>query len=188
MGYTCRVNLFPNPLFSPDGFRYGAWGANYTKCMAGDGMLDVSKSTENDGLGTFVEIRAKLLTPGVEYVFSAQPEDDAADRLAFWYSKDKSVSVERDGDGRMTVRFTASDYGYQRCFFHNGVWSRPLLESASTFDESLPYFDYATMPRSGGGIRPSPLASPLFFHYQKSGEATTSTLERELKSLLWSRL
>ena len=30
--------------------------------------------------------------------------------------------------------------------------------------------------------------SPLFFHYQKSGEATTSTLERELKSLLWSRL
>ena len=150
MGYTRRVNLFPNPLFSPTGFRYGAWSADYVKCMAGDGMLDVSKSTADDGYGPFVEIHAKLLTPGVEYVFSAQPEDDAADRLAFWYAENESASVGRDGDGRMTVRFTASDYGYQRCFFHNGVWSRPLLESASTFDESLPYFDYKTMPLGGG--------------------------------------
>ena len=37
-------------------------------------------------------------------------------------------------------------------------------------------------------IRKNLFPSPLFFHYQKSGEATTSTLERELKSLLWSRL
>lgn len=157
MGYTLRVNLFPNPLFSPTGFRYGAWGADYAKCMAGDGMLDVSKSTAKDDYGPFVEIHAKLLTPGVEYVFSAQPEDDAADRLVFWYAADKSAFVERDGDGRVTVRFTASDYRYQRCFFHKGVWSRPLIESASTFDESLPYFDYATMPREAGGgsIRPS---------------------------------
>lgn len=151
MGYTRRVNLFLNPLFSPHGFRYGAWGTDSAKCMAGDGMLDVSKSTENDGLGPFVEIHAKLLTPGVEYVFSAQPEDDAADRLTFWYAEDKNAFVKRDGDGRMTVRFTASDYRYQRCIFHKGVWSRPLIESASTFDESLPYFDYETMPLGGGG-------------------------------------
>lgn len=150
MVYARRVNLFTNPLFSPTGFRYGAWGVNYAKCMAGDGMLDVSKSTEKDNYGTYVEIHAKLLTPGVEYVFSAQPEDDAAGRLSFWYSENKSVSAERDGDGRITVRFTASDYRYQRCIFHNGVWSRPLIESASTFDESLPYFDYKTMPLGGG--------------------------------------
>lgn len=150
MGYTRRVNLFPNPLFSPAGYRYGAWGIDYAKCMTGDGMLDVSKSSEKDNLGPFVEIHAKLLTPGVEYVFSAQPEDDAADRLSFWYAGDKRASVERDGDGRMTVRFTASDYGYKRCIFHTGRWSRPLIESASTFDESLPYFDYKTMPLGGG--------------------------------------
>lgn len=37
MGYTCRVNLFLNPLSSPTGFRYGAWGVNYAKCMVGRG-------------------------------------------------------------------------------------------------------------------------------------------------------
>ena len=152
MGYTRRVNLFLNPLFSPTGFRYGAWGADYAKCMAGDGMLDTSKSSMKDDYGTFVEIHAKLLTPGVEYVFSAQPEDDAADRLAVWYTENKSASVERDGDGRMTVRFTAFDYRYQRCFFHKGVWSRPLIEPASTFDESLPYSTGPPCPtRVGGG-------------------------------------
>lgn len=34
------------------------------------------------------------------------------------------------------------------------------LELASTFDQTYPYFDWATMPReTGGGIRPSPVAA-----------------------------
>ena len=34
-------------------------------------------------------------------------------------------------------------------------------------------------------IRKNLFHSPLFSHYQKSGEATTSTLDRKLKYLLW---
>ena len=149
-GLVQRVNMFPNPRFNPEGYRYGAWGTDYAKCMS-DGVLSMSTSL-NDG--SFVEIAVKGLTAGEEYVFSAKPVDGTTGiSLAFWTmhdGEDADYLAKLVGD-RFVGRMIASGDKIERLVFNHGQWTEPLIELASTYDESFPYFDYSTMPDPRGG-------------------------------------
>ena len=42
MSLVIRKNLFPNPLFDPDGANKDPWGTDLSRYMTGDGTFDVS--------------------------------------------------------------------------------------------------------------------------------------------------
>lgn len=146
-----RKNMFPNPRFNPEGYRYGAWNIDYAECMS-DGVLSMSPRL-NDG--SFVEIATSGLTAGEEYVFSAKPVGETTGiSLAFWTIRDgkhTSYSAELVGD-RFIGRMIASGNKIERLVFTHGQWMEPLIELASTFDVAvsgggLRFFAWDTMPR-----------------------------------------
>lgn len=137
-----RVNLFPNPLFDPDGTNKDPWGTDLSRFMTGDGTLDVS---EYDGVQA---MRIVGMLPGEAYVFRCRAEGDAP-RVSIW-SDVQVTSNTGPENGVITIRFRYRNDGHSstdRVSFSGGVFSQPQLELAGTFSESLPFFHYGTMPR-----------------------------------------
>ena len=129
-----RVNMYPNPRFSPDGASTGAWGIDYANDMPGDGTLRPSHSQGFD------ELHVPELDPGAEYVFSVRSENGRGSVMLVIGERYSSRTVP-DGNGMIVLRFTAPATGSQkknRVVFHNqGVYSQPQLELASTYDAAL---------------------------------------------------
>lgn len=141
-----RVNMYPNPRFSPDGASLGAWGVDYANDMPGDGTLRPSFSQGYD------ELHIPELEPGVEYVFSVR-SDNRLGGVMVVIADTYSSKTSPDDNGLIVVRLTAPATGSQtenRVVFSNqGVYSQPQLELASTYDAAL-----------GGGILASSPATP----------------------------
>lgn len=129
-----RVNIYPNPRFSPDGASTGAWGIDYANDMPGDGTLRPSHSQGFD------ELHVPELDPGAEYVLSVRSENGRGSVMLFIGERHSSHTVP-DGNGMIVIRLTAPATGSQkknRVVFHNqGVYSQPQLELASTYDAAL---------------------------------------------------
>lgn len=129
-----RVNMYPNPRFSPDGASTGAWGIDYANDMPGDGTLRPSHSQGFD------ELHVPELDPGAEYVFSVRSENGRGSVMLVIGERYSSRTVP-DGNGMIVLRLTAPATGSQkknRVVFHNqGVYSQPQLELASTYDAAL---------------------------------------------------
>lgn len=142
-----RVNLYPNPRFSPDGASTGAWGFDYANDMPGDGTLRPSHSQGFD------ELHVPELALGVEYVFSVRSDNRLGGAMVV-IANTYSSTISPDGNGLIVVRLTAPATGIlqkeNRIVFSNqGVYSQPQLELASTYDAAL-----------GGGILASSPATP----------------------------
>lgn len=129
-----RVNMYPNPRFSPDGASTGAWGLDYANDMPGDGTLRPSHSQGVD------ELRVPELNPGVEYVFSVRSENGRGSVMLVIGELYSSNTVP-DGNGMIVVRLTAPATGSQKenrvVFSNQGVYSQPQLELASAYDAAL---------------------------------------------------
>ena len=129
-----RVNMYPNPRFSPDGASTGAWGIDYANDMPGDGTLRPSHSQGFD------ELHVPELDPGAEYVFSVRSENGRGSVMLVIGERYSSRTVP-DGNGMIVLRLTAPATGSQkknRVVFHNqGVYSQPQLALASTYDAAL---------------------------------------------------
>lgn len=122
-----RVNMYPNPRFSPDGASTGAWHFDYANDMPGDGTLRPSNSQGYD------ELRIPELEPGVEYVFSVRSENRLGSGMLVIADKYSQRAVP-DGSGLIVVRLTAPATGSQqenRVVFdapectRNPSWSSP---------------------------------------------------------------
>lgn len=142
-----RVNMYPNPRFSPDGASTGAWGIDYANDMPGDGTLRPSHSQGFD------ELHVPELDPGAEYVFSVRSENGRGSVMLVIGERYSSNTVP-DGNGMLVIRLTAPATGSQKknrvVFSNQGVYSQPQLELASTYDAAL----------GGGGILASSPATP----------------------------
>lgn len=144
-----RVNLYPNPRFSPDGASTGAWGFDYANDMPGDGTLRPSRSQGFD------ELHVPELALGVEYVFSVRSDNRLGGAMVV-IANTYSSTISPDGNGLIVVRLTAPATGIlqkeNRIVFSNqGVYSQPQLELASTYDAALGggyprFFSGDTMP------------------------------------------
>lgn len=129
-----RVNMYPNPRFSPDGASTGAWGIDYANDMPGDGTLRPSHSQGFD------ELHVPELDPGAEYVFSVRSENGRGSVILVIGERYSSRTVP-DGNGMIVLRLTAPATGSQEknrvVFSNQGVYSQPQLELASTYDAAL---------------------------------------------------
>lgn len=129
-----RVNMYPNPRFSPDGASTGAWGIDYANDMPGDGTLRPSHSQGFD------ELHVPELDPGAEYVFSVRSENGRGSVILVIGERYSSRTVP-DGNGMIVLRLTAPATGSQKknrvVFSNQGVYSQPQLELASTYDAAL---------------------------------------------------
>ena len=129
-----RVNLYPNPRFSPDGASTGAWGLDYANDMPGDGTLRPSHSQGYD------ELHVPELNPGAEYVLSVRSENGRGSVMLVIGELYSSNTVP-DGNGMIVIRLTAPATGSQKrnrvVFYNQGVYSQPQLELASTYDAAL---------------------------------------------------
>ena len=129
-----RVNMYPNPRFSPDGASTGAWGLDYANDMPGDGTLRPSNSQGLD------ELHVPELDPGAEYVFSVRSENGRGSVMLVIGELYSSNTVP-DGNGMIVIRLTAPATGSQKnnrvVFYDQGVYSQPQLELASTYDAAL---------------------------------------------------
>ena len=129
-----RVNMYPNPRFSPDSASTGAWGIDYANDMPGDGTLRPSHSQGFD------ELHVPELNPGAEYVFSVRSENGRGSVILVIGERYSSRTVP-DGNGMIVLRLTAPATGSQKknrvVFSNQGVYSQPQLELASTYDAAL---------------------------------------------------
>lgn len=129
-----RVNMYPNPRFSPDGASTGAWGIDYANDMPGDGTLRPSHSQGFD------ELHVPELDPGAEYVFSVRSENGRGSVMLVIGERYSSQTVP-DSNGMIVLRLTAPATGSQKenrvVFSNQGVYSQPQLELASTYDAAL---------------------------------------------------
>ena len=129
-----RVNMYPNPRFSPDGASTGAWGIDYANDMPGDGTLRPSHSQGFD------ELHVPELDPGAEYVFSVRSENGRGSVMLVIGERYSSRTVP-DDNGMIVLRLTAPATGSQKknrvVFYNQGVYSQPQLELASTYDAAL---------------------------------------------------
>lgn len=129
-----RVNIYPNPRFSPDGASTGAWGIDYANDMPGDGTLRPSHSQGFD------ELHVPELDPGAEYVFSARSENGKGSVILVIGERNSSRTVP-DGNGMIVIRLTTPATGSQKknrvAFSNQGVYSQPQFELASTYDAAL---------------------------------------------------
>lgn len=129
-----RVNMYPNPRFSPDGASTGAWGLDYANDMPGDGTLRPSHSQGFD------ELHVPELDPGAEYVLSVRSENGRGSVMLVIGERYSSNTVP-DGNGMVVIRLTAPATGSQKgnrvVFYDQGVYSQPQLELASAYDAAL---------------------------------------------------
>lgn len=183
MDYIHRVNLIPDPRF------------RHVESMVAKDVTVQAVDHENghryvravyDGVGTdpYLNVANDIITiPGSYRLFYnvfAEGGDGKLNIYTRESSKLNSYALAYSmpvGDGQ-TIRQASNQFTLKEMTIVRIVppkTSRGLimitecnLESASTFDQAYPYFDWATMPdpRGGGGIRPSPLAARAVRRYQ----------------------
>lgn len=150
MSLVIRKNLFPSPLFS----HYGKSSEATTDIEVADGVITVNGTNTSK---SYAQWTIRGLEPGTRMVFRCRCEPVSewpqSGTLVWLYRTDWSspggvivphvvngvgfCEFNVPADGVIGVRFNAM----------NGTrFSKPLLEAKSTFDESLPFFYYGTMP------------------------------------------
>lgn len=145
-----RVNLFPSPLFS----HYQKSGEATTNIEVADGVITVNGT---DTSRSYVEWTIRGLEPGVRMVFRCRCEPvgewPQSVSVVWLYRTDwvavGDITVSQIKGGVASYEFSAPADGVVGVRFRamNGTrFSEPLLEAKSTFDESLPFFYYGTMP------------------------------------------
>ena len=150
MSLVIRKNLFPSPLFS----YYLKSNEATTDIEVADGVITVNGTNTSKSYAAWV-IRG--LEPGTRMVFRCRCEPvvewPQSGTLVWLYRTDWSspggVIVPHVVDGVGLCEFNAPADGVIGVRFNamNGTrFSEPLLEAKSTFDESLPFFHYGTMP------------------------------------------
>ena len=146
-----RVNLFLNPLFNPDGMHMGAFNEDNSGFMPGDGTFRV--------VGRNAHLLLPELEVGAEYVFRCEvvaEQEDNSTRISIWAGSSVQLSaLTSPEDGVILIRFTyrtdaAGDQSKNRALFGPGMYKRPHLELASTYDAAVAggasFFSYRTMP------------------------------------------
>lgn len=147
-----RVNLFPSPLFSHYQKSYEAT----TDIEVADGVITVNGTNTSK---SYVEWTIRGLEPGVRMVFRCMCEPvgewPQSGSVVWLYRTDwvavGDITASQIRDGVASCEFNAPADGVVGVRFRamNGTrFSEPLLEAKSTFDESLPFFYYGTMPRA----------------------------------------
>lgn len=147
-----RVNLFPSPLFS----HYQKSEEATTDIEVADGVIAVNGPNTSR---SYVQWRIAGLEPGTRMVFRCRCEPvgewPQSGRLVWLYRTGwdtvGNITVSQIVDGVAFCEFNAPAEGVVSVRFTamNGTkFSEPLLEAKSTFDESLPFFYYGTMPRA----------------------------------------
>lgn len=150
MSLVIRKNLFPSPLFS----HYQKSGEATTDIEVADGVITVNGT---DTSRSYVEWTIRGLDPGVRMVFRCRCEPvgewPQSGAVVWLYRTDWAavgdITVSQIADGVAFCEFSAPADGVVGVRFRamNGTrFSEPLLEAKSTFDESLPFFYYGTMP------------------------------------------
>ncbi len=153
-----RKNLFPNPNFSPTGLTHGLWGAQYVECFPGDGTLTVPEKDPNGTTAAqkqgYVQLDISgLLDADTEYVLSVIRLSGT--KLCGIYYNNQGITVTpADHGDLLTLRFTPSrvhDPSSLMVNFDTGVWTRPIIEPAATYDAAmagggLRFFAWDTMP------------------------------------------
>lgn len=150
-----RVNLFPSPLFS----HYQKSNEASTDIEVADGVITVNGTNTSK---SYAQWRIAGLEPGTRMVFRCRCEpvgEWPQSGGVIWVYRSDWVSVGAAGDitvsqiadGVAFCEFDAPADGVVGVRFRamNGTrFSELLLEAKSTFDESLPFFYYGTMPRA----------------------------------------
>lgn len=143
-----RVNLFKWPLWVNAPF-YGS-----ATRVVEDGVLTITLT----GGDSYAIVNFAGLVPGERYVWSVDVRSDATDghvSTQLFETDWTPVASDRTANGRARIAFTAPSNGKVMIRF-DGIdleegsgrsFSRPQLELESTWDESLPFFYYGTMPR-----------------------------------------
>lgn len=149
-----RENLYPCPIF----FRNMTTSSESagTKITVEDGVATVTPNSASKPYAYFIMTG---LTPGARMTFHCTLEylgdwDDGDPAVVFYRSDWGMFHADwNKGDGTdVTVQFNVPHDGYLYFRF----WARGdglkvsgiNIESTSTFDESLPFFYYGTMPRA----------------------------------------
>lgn len=150
MSLVIRKNLFPSPLFS----HYQKSNEATTDIEVADGVITVNGT---DTSKSYVEWSIAGLEPGTQMVFRCRCEPvgewPQSGAVVWLYRTDWAtvvdITVSQIADGVAFCEFSAPADGVVGVRFKavNGTrFSEPLLEAKSTFDESLPFFYYGTMP------------------------------------------
>lgn len=152
MSLVIRKNLFPSPLFS----HYYKSGEATTDIEVTDGVITVNGTNTSK---SYVQWLITGLEPGTRMVFRCrcEPVGDwpQSGNVVWLYRTDwgdvGNITVSQIADGVAFREFNAPADGVVGVRFNamNGTkFSEPLLEAKATFDESLPFFCYGTMPRA----------------------------------------
>ena len=153
MSLVIRKNLFPSPLFS----HYRKSGEATTNIEVADGVITVNGTDPSKSYVEWMTIRG--LEPGTRMVFRCRCEpvgEWPQSRNVVWLYRTGwgtvgNINVSQIADGVAFCEFNAPADGVVGVRFMavNGTkFSEPLLEAKATFDESLPFFYYGTMPRA----------------------------------------
>lgn len=153
MSLVIRKNLFPSPLFS----HYRKSGEATTNIEVADGVITVNGTDPSKSYVEWMTIRG--LEPGTRMVFRCRCEPvgewPQSGNVVWLYRTDwgtvGNINVSQIADGVAFCEFNAPADGVVGVRFMavNGTkFSEPLLEAKATFDESLPFFYYGTMPRA----------------------------------------
>ena len=145
-----RVNLFPSPLFS----HYQKSNEATTDIEVADGVITVNG---HNTAKSYVQWSIAGLEPGTRMVFRCRCEPvgewPQSGAVVLLYRTDwsiaGSITASQIADGVAFREFGAPSDGVVVVRFPamNGTrFSEPLLETKATFDESLPFFYYGTMP------------------------------------------
>lgn len=141
-----RVNLFKWPLWVNAPF-YGS----ATRAVE-DGVLTITLT----GGDSYAIVNFTGLVPGERYVWSVDVRSDTTGgpSTQLFETNWTPVASDSTANGRARIAFTAPSNGMVMIRF-DGInreegssrsFSRPQLELESTWDESLPFFYYGTMP------------------------------------------
>ena len=145
-----RKNLFPSPLFS----HYQKSNEATTDIEVADGVITVNGSNTSK---SYAQWTIRGLEPGARMVFRCRCEPvgewPQSGAVVWLYRTDwgdaGSITASQIVDGVAFCEFNAPADGVVGVRFSamNGTrFSEPLIETKSTFDESLPFFYHGTMP------------------------------------------
>ena len=160
-----RINAFPDPVFRRGGWeQLGNVSAAYGQTNGPTHELGLKATSDVGGSVKFI---ADAITPGATYVFSvnvwsssaAEPYEDGPFMIGYTKTDGSwhwllNADMWKQGSNTMLERFTVpSDAKNLTMQLSTPVgtgaranWSCPQLELANTYDSSLPFFYYGTMP------------------------------------------
>lgn len=149
-GLVIRKNMFPSPLFS----HYRKSDEATTDIEVADGVITVNGT---DTSKSYAQWTIRGLEPGARMVFRCRCEPvgewPQSGTVVWLYRTDwgtvGNITVSQIADGVAFCEFNAPADGVVGVRFTamNGTrFSEPLLEAKATFDQSLPFFYYGTMP------------------------------------------